>query len=90
MIGQLCDATIANIVDYGLFVDLGGIHGLLHHTKLTNSERNGLKDRYAKGESIRVQIIDIDSERGRVALAECPPDAGDQGASERDPDDAPD
>ena len=88
--GQVCDGVIANIVDYGLFVDLGGVHGLLHHTKLLDQEHHGLKDRYGKGAPIRVEIIDIDVERGRVGLAECPPDAAEYDASDHHTHDAPD
>jgi predicted RNA-binding protein with RPS1 domain len=89
-VDQVCDGIITNIVEYGLFVELGGIHGLLHHTKLNHPERIGLKDRYTKGKAIRVQIIDIDSQRGRIGLAECPPDRDDRDASEHDSNNAPD
>lgn len=68
--GQVCDGIIANIVDYGLFVDMGGINGLLHHSKLSAHGELALETRYTVGDPLCVQIIDIDRENERIALAE--------------------
>jgi hypothetical protein len=66
--GQIVEGTIANIVDYGLFVDVGGINGLLHRSKLTDPSQDDLANCYENGQLIQVEIIELDVDRSRVGL----------------------
>ena len=67
-IGMVLDGTIKNITDFGAFVDLGGIDGLLHITDITWGRINHPTDRLAIGEQVTVKVIDFDIEKVRVSL----------------------
>jgi small subunit ribosomal protein S1 len=58
---------VARFVDYGVFVDLGGIDGLLHLSEIPAVK--GVKEKYEAGQAIPVKIIGIDKTRNRVALS---------------------
>ena len=68
--GLVIRGTITKIVDYGLFVDIGGARGLLHRTRLIDPSEGNLKERFQKNQSILVDVMDVDLERGRIGLAE--------------------
>ncbi|MCB2263022.1 MAG: S1 RNA-binding domain-containing protein, partial [Candidatus Thiosymbion ectosymbiont of Robbea hypermnestra] len=72
-VGQVLDGIIVNIVDYGLFVDLGGMDGLLHRSKLNDPSAGDLRRRFRTGAQIRVAIIKVNRARERIGLAEHPP-----------------
>jgi len=72
-VGQIIDGRIDNIVDYGLFVDVGGTDGLLHRSKLLDPSEGDLRLRFDIGGQIRVEVTDIERERGRIGLAEGEP-----------------
>ncbi len=59
---------IKNITDFGAFIDLGGVDGLLHITDITWGRINHPTDKLALGENIKVKIIDYDKERKRISL----------------------
>jgi len=67
-IGMVLDGTIKNITDFGAFVDLGGIDGLLHITDITWGRINHPTDRLTIGEQVTVKVIDFDIEKVRVSL----------------------
>lgn len=60
--------TVKNITDYGAFVDLGGIDGLLHITDMSWGRINHPSDLIKVGDEIRVKILKFDEERERVSL----------------------
>ncbi|MBM4315207.1 MAG: 30S ribosomal protein S1, partial [Deltaproteobacteria bacterium] len=66
--GKIVEGTIKNITDYGLFIDLGGIDGLLHVTDISWGRITRPSDHFSKGEKIRVQVLAFDREKERVAL----------------------
>ncbi len=66
--GQIVDGVVKNITDYGAFIDLGGIDGLLHVTDMSWKRINNPADVLKVGETIKVQIIKFNSETGRVSL----------------------
>jgi small subunit ribosomal protein S1 len=68
--GQVIRGTITRIVVYGLFVDIGGIRGLLHRTKLIDPSEGNLKERFQKSQSILVEVQLVDVERERVGFGE--------------------
>jgi small subunit ribosomal protein S1 len=69
-IGQVLEGSIANIVDYGLFVDLGGVNGLLHRSKLIDRSEGDLRNRFEGGQSIWVQVSKLHRDNKRIDLAQ--------------------
>ena len=66
--GQIIEGVVKNITDFGVFVDLGGIDGLLHITDLSWGRVNHPSEVTEVGETISVKIIDIDREKQRISL----------------------
>jgi small subunit ribosomal protein S1 len=66
--GQVVEGKISNIVDFGAFVDLEGIDGLIHISELSWSHVNHPSEVLAIGETVRVKVLDIDRERQRISL----------------------
>ena len=66
--GQVIDGTVKNITDYGAFVDLGGIDGLLHVTDIAWRRVNHPTEVLNIGQSVRVKIIKINHETHRISL----------------------
>ncbi len=66
--GQVVDGVVKNITDYGAFVDLGGIDGLLHVTDIAWRRVNHPSEVLAIGETIKVQIGRINHESHRISL----------------------
>ena len=66
--GQIVDGTVKNITDYGAFVDLGGIDGLLHVTDMAWRRVNHPSELLTIGQTIKVQIIRINQETHRISL----------------------
>jgi len=66
--GQIIDGVVKNITDYGAFVDLGGIDGLLHVTDLSYKRVNHPSEMLNIGDTVRVQIIRINRDTQRISL----------------------
>ncbi|MCE5281093.1 MAG: 30S ribosomal protein S1 [Deltaproteobacteria bacterium] len=66
--GKIIEGIIKNITDYGLFIDLGGIDGLLHVTDISWGRITRPSDHFSRGEKIRVKVLSFDREKERVAL----------------------
>ena len=66
--GQIVDGKISNIVDFGAFVDLDGIDGLIHISELSWSHVNHPSEVVAIGDTVRVKVLDIDRDRQRISL----------------------
>jgi small subunit ribosomal protein S1 len=66
--GIVLEGTVKNITDYGAFVDLGGIDGLLHVTDMSWGRVNKPSDVVQVGEHVKVVVLKYDPERGRVSL----------------------
>ena len=66
--GQIVDGVVKNITDYGAFVDLGGIDGLLHVTDIAWRRVNHPTEVLSIGETIKVQIVRINHESHRISL----------------------
>ncbi len=66
--GQVVEGMVKNITDYGAFVDLGGIDGLLHVTDMSWKRVNHPSDILSVGETVKVQIIKINPETMRISL----------------------
>jgi small subunit ribosomal protein S1 len=66
--GQVIDGVVKNITDYGAFVDLGGIDGLLHVTDISYKRVQHPSEIIAIGDTVKVQIIRINRETQRISL----------------------
>ena len=66
--GDIVTGTISNIVDFGAFVDLEGIDGLIHISELSWSHVNHPSELLEIGQEVRVKVLDIDRERQRISL----------------------
>src|SRR4051812_20306509 len=66
--GQVVDGVVKNITDYGAFVDLGGIDGLLHVTDISYKRVNHPSEVINIGDTVKVQIIRINRETQRISL----------------------
>ncbi len=66
--GQIKEGTVKNIIDFGVFVDLGGIDGLLHITDMSWGRINHPSEIVSLGEKIKVKILEFDKATGRVSL----------------------
>jgi len=66
--GQVLEGIVKNVTSYGVFVDLGGVDGLIHITDLAWGRVNHPEEVVELGESINVVILDFDDEKKRIAL----------------------
>ena len=66
--GQVVEGAISNIVDFGAFVDLDGIDGLIHISELSWSHVNHPSEILSIGDTVPVKVLDIDRDRQRISL----------------------
>jgi small subunit ribosomal protein S1 len=66
--GQVVEGKISNIVDFGAFVDLDGIDGLIHISELSWSHVNHPSEVVSIGDDVRIKVLDIDRDRQRISL----------------------
>src|SRR5216117_1606274 len=66
--GDVVDGQISNIVDFGAFVDLDGMDGLIHISELSWSHVNHPSEILEIGQDVKVKVLDIDRERQRISL----------------------
>jgi len=66
--GLVVEGQISNIVDFGAFVDLDGIDGLIHISELSWSHVNHPSEILAIGDTVKVKVLDIDRDRQRISL----------------------
>lgn len=66
--GKIVDGYVKNITDYGVFIDLGGVDGLLHITDISWGRVKHPSELFAVGDPIKVKILSFDLEKERVSL----------------------
>jgi len=67
--GAVFEGEVVEITDFGVFVNLGGIDGLVHRSELTFGRFNHPRDVVKVGDKVQVQVIDVDPERERINLS---------------------
>jgi small subunit ribosomal protein S1 len=67
--GDEVDGTVRSLTDFGAFVDLGGVDGLVHVTELSHRRVRHPREVLQEGESVRVKILDMDPEKERISLS---------------------
>lgn len=66
--GQIWDGTVKSITDFGAFIDLGGVDGLLHISEMSWSHINHPSELVEVGQPIRVKVIRLNPEKGKISL----------------------
>lgn len=66
--GQTVEGTVKNITDYGAFIDLGGVDGLLHVTDISWKRITNPAEILSVGQNVKVQIIKFNTDTGRISL----------------------
>lgn len=67
--GDSCQGRVTNLCDFGAFIDLGGVEGLIHISELSWGRVNHPRDVLTRGEMVRVYVMEVNREQGRVALS---------------------
>ena len=67
--GNCIHGTVTNITDFGVFVDLGGVEGLVHVSEISWGRVHHPADVVSLGEQVKVHVIQVDNDRARVALS---------------------
>lgn len=67
-VGMVVDGIVKNITDYGAFIDLGGIDGLLHITDMSYARVNHPSELFEVGQEVKVKVLKYDADRERVSL----------------------
>ena len=66
--GSEIEGVVKNLTDYGAFIDLGGLDGLLHVTDMSWGRLTHPSEMFAVGDRVRVKVLDFDREKSRVSL----------------------
>ena len=67
--GQTCEGVVTNLCNFGAFVDLGGIEGLIHISELSWGRIGHPRDVLSTGQEVGVYVMSVDGDQGRVALS---------------------
>ena len=66
--GDTLDGTVRRLTDYGAFVDLGGVDGLLHISEMSWARINHPKEMFKEGQKIKVMVLRLDAGAGKISL----------------------
>lgn len=67
--GQIIEGTVQRITDFGAFVDIGGVDGLVHISELAHAHVDKVTDVVSEGDKISVQVLSVDPESERISLS---------------------
>ncbi|WP_042457874.1 30S ribosomal protein S1 [Neobacillus dielmonensis] len=67
--GQVIEGTVQRITDFGAFVDIGGIDGLVHISQLSHEHVNKPSDVVQEGQKVQVKVLNVDRENERISLS---------------------
>lgn len=67
--GDICHGKVTSLCDFGLFVDVGGVEGLVHMSELSWERVDKVSDVHQVGDEVEVYVMGVDQERGRIALS---------------------
>ncbi len=68
-VGARVEGTVSRIVDFGAFVDLGGVDGLIHISEMSWGRVKKVSDILSKGDKVVVTVLDINKEKGKISLS---------------------
>ncbi|MCB8945043.1 MAG: S1 RNA-binding domain-containing protein [Ardenticatenaceae bacterium] len=67
--GDIFDGTIVNVTDYGAFVDIGGIEGLVHLSEISWQRITKPSEKVQAGDEVKVAVLSVDQDKQRIALS---------------------
>ena len=67
--GSEIEGTVRSLTDFGAFVDLGGVDGLVHVTEISHRHIRNPREVLSVGEQVRVKVLELDAERDRISLS---------------------
>jgi small subunit ribosomal protein S1 len=67
--GAVLSGTVTSVADFGAFVDLGGVDGMIHLSELSWGKIGHPRDLLKEGDKVQVQVLSVDRERERIALS---------------------
>ncbi len=67
--GDRIDGTVSRIVDFGAFVDIGGVDGLIHISEMSWGRVKKVSDVLAEGDKVTVTVLDVNTEKGKISLS---------------------
>jgi 4-hydroxy-3-methylbut-2-enyl diphosphate reductase len=73
-VGDKIDGTVSRIANFGAFVDLGGVDGLIHISEVSWGRVKKVSDALSEGDQVRVTVIDLNKEKGKISLTLRDPD----------------
>ncbi|MFN3195254.1 MAG: S1 RNA-binding domain-containing protein [Chlorobiota bacterium] len=68
-VGAEVTGNISSITNFGVFIDLGGVEGLVHVSRLSHAHIDNPKNHYNKGDEMTVKVIEIDKKNGKISLS---------------------
>ncbi|MBU7455467.1 30S ribosomal protein S1 [Leuconostoc fallax] len=68
-VGEVVEGTVARLADFGAFIDLGGVDGLVHVSEISYDRVKNPADVLSRGEKVNVKILALDEEKGRISLS---------------------
>ncbi|HSN54942.1 MAG TPA: S1 RNA-binding domain-containing protein [Candidatus Sulfomarinibacteraceae bacterium] len=68
-VGAVVEGTVGSLTDFGAFVDLGGVDGLVHVTEIAHHRVNRPSDVLSLGETVQVKVLDLDPAKNRISLS---------------------
>jgi small subunit ribosomal protein S1 len=67
--GQVLEGTVRRIADFGVFVDIGGVDGLVHISQLSHTHVNHPSEVVQEGQTVKVKVLSVDRENERISLS---------------------
>ncbi|GMB07855.1 small subunit ribosomal protein S1 [Thermolongibacillus altinsuensis] len=67
--GQVLEGTVERITDFGVFVNIGGVDGLVHISQLAHTRVEHPSDVVEKGQKVKVKVLSVDRDNGRISLS---------------------
>lgn len=67
--GQVVEGTVQRLTDFGAFIDVGGIDGLVHISQMAHHRVNSPSEVLSKGEKVKVKVLSVDVESSRISLS---------------------
>lgn len=68
-VGEELTGKVSSVTNFGVFLDLGGVEGLIHVSRLSHSHIDNPKNHFNKGDELKVKVIEVDQKNGKITLS---------------------
>lgn len=68
-VGDEIEGKVSSLTNFGVFLDLGGVEGLIHVSRLSHNHIDNPKNHFHKGDILKVKVIEIDKKKGKITLS---------------------